>query len=102
MSEKFEFKTKKEKNWLLGLLRSEVVDITFTKKDGSERIMKCTLLESKIPSEKMPKGTEKAKNDEVVPVFDIENDGWRSFRWDSIKTVSFTFGEELEHSIETQ
>ena len=43
MSEKLEFKTKKEKNWLLSLLRSEVVDITFTKKDGSERIMKCTL-----------------------------------------------------------
>ena len=68
MSEKFEFKSKKEKNWLLGLLRSEVVDITFTKKDGSERIMKCTLMESKIPNEKMPKGTEKAKNDEVLPV----------------------------------
>jgi len=92
MSEKLEFKTKKEKNWLLSLLRSEVVDIIFTKKDGSERIMKCTLLESKIPSEKMPKGTEKAKNDEVVPVFDIENDGWRSFRWDSIRAIHFSIG----------
>jgi len=92
MSEKLEFKTKKEKNWLLSLLRSEVVDITFTKKDGSKRIMKCTLLESKIPSEKMPKGTEKAKNDEVVPVFDIENDGWRSFRWDSIRAIHFSIG----------
>ena len=92
MSEKLEFKTKKEKNWLLSLLRSEVVDITFTKKDGYERIMKCTLLESKIPSEKMPKGTEKAKNDEVVPVFDIENDGWRSFRWDSIRAIHFSIG----------
>jgi len=92
MSENFEFKTKKEKNWLLGLLRSEVVDITFTKKDGSDRIMKCTLMESKIPTEKMPKGTEKAKSDEVVPVFDIENDGWRSFRWDSIRQINFTIG----------
>jgi len=92
MSENFEFKTKKEKDWLLGLLRSEVVDITFTKKDGSDRIMKCTLMESKIPTEKMPKGTEKAKSDEVVPVFDIENDGWRSFRWDSIRQINFTIG----------
>jgi hypothetical protein len=92
MSEKFEFKTKKEKNWLLGLLRSEVVDITFTKKDGSERILKCTLMESKIPTEKIPKGTEKLKNDEVVPVFDVENDGWRSFRWDSIRQINFTLG----------
>jgi len=92
MSENFEFKTKKEKDWLLGLLRSQIVDITFTKKDGSERILKCTLMESKIPTEKVPKGTEKSKNDEVVPVFDVENDGWRSFRWDSIKQINFTLG----------
>ena len=94
MSDNIVFKSKKEKNWLLGLLRSEVVDITFTKKDGSERIMKCTLMESKIPSEKMPKGTEKTKNDEVLPVFDIENDGWRSFRWDSIRAIQFSIGGE--------
>ena len=92
MSENFEFKTKKEKDWLLGLLRSQIVDITFTKKDGSERILKCTLMESEIPTEKVPKGTEKSKSDEVVPVFDIENDGWRSFRWDSIKQINFTLG----------
>jgi hypothetical protein len=92
MSENFEFKTKKEKDWLLGLLRSQIVDITFTKKDGSERILKCTLMESEIPTEKVPKGTEKSKNDEVVPVFDVENDGWRSFRWDSIKQINFTLG----------
>jgi len=92
MSENFEFKTKKEKDWLLGLLRSQIVYITFTKKDGSERILKCTLMESEIPTEKVPKGTEKSKNDEVVPVFDVENDGWRSFRWDSIKQINFTLG----------
>ena len=89
MSEKFEFKTKKEKNWLLTLLRERDVNITFTKKDGSERKMSCTLSELKIPSEKMPKSTEKTKNNEVVPVFDIENNGWRSFRWDSIKRIEF-------------
>jgi len=92
MSENFEFRQKKKKDWLLGLLRSQIVDITFTKKDGSERILKCTLMESEIPTEKVPKGTEKSKNDEVVPVFDVENDGWRSFRWDSIKQINFTLG----------
>ena len=39
---KFVFTTKKEKDWLIGLLRSEIVELTFTKKDGTERIMKCT------------------------------------------------------------
>lgn len=93
MSEKtFEFKTKKEKDWLLSLLRSEIVELTFTKKDGTERIMKCTLAEQKIPSEHVPKGTERAKSDEAVAVFDLENQGWRSFRWDSLKNIYFTIG----------
>jgi len=83
------FKTNKEKDWLLTLLRERQIEILFTKKDGSERLMKCTLSESKIPAEKAPKGAERAKNDEVVAVFDLENEGWRSFRWDSIKAVHF-------------
>jgi len=90
MSEKFEFKTKKEKNWLLSVLRESEVTVKFTKKDGSERTLLCTLNESKIPAEKTPKGTEKQKNEEVVPVFDLESQGWRSFRWDSIKEIHFT------------
>jgi hypothetical protein len=52
--------------------------------------MQCTLSESKIPSEFAPKGSEKAKSDEVLPVFDVENDGWRSFRWDSITKIEFS------------
>ena len=86
-NESFEFKTTKEKDWLKGLLRETTVDITFTKKDGSERKMKCTLSENKIPSEKVPKGESKAKNDDALPVFDLEKESWRSFRWDSIKKV---------------
>lgn len=89
---KFEFKTKKEKDWLIGLLRSEIVELTFIKKDGSERIMKCTLAEQEIPAENMPKGTDRAKNDEAVAVFDLENQGWRSFRWDSLTNINFTVG----------
>jgi len=90
--EKFVFTTKKEKDWLIGLLRSEIVQLTFTKKDGTERIMKCTLAEQKIPAENAPKGTERAKSDETVAVFDLENNGWRSFRWDSLTNIEFELG----------
>lgn len=93
MSEKkFEFKTKKEKDWLISLLRSEIVELTFIKKDGSERIMTCTLAEQKIPAENAPKGVDRAKSDEAVAVFDLENNGWRSFRWDSLTNIEFTLG----------
>ena len=88
----FVFKTKKEKDWLIGLLRSEIVELTFTKKDGTERIMKCTLAEEKIPAENAPKGTDRKKSDDAVAVFDLENKGWRSFRWDSLKNINFTLG----------
>lgn len=84
------FNDKKEKEWLKTLLRERVVEITFVKADGSDRVMKATLLEEKIPSEKMPKGNTKTQSDEVLPVFDVENDGWRSFRWDSIKQINFS------------
>ena len=90
--EKFVFKTKKEKEWLLSLLRSEIVELTFTKKDGTERIMKCTLAEQKIPYENAPKGVERKKSEEAVAVFDLENQSWRSFRWDSLKNIEFTLG----------
>ena len=89
---KFEFKTKKEKDWLISLLRSEIVELTFIKKDGSERIMTCTLAEQKIPAENAPKGIDRAKSDEAVAVFDLENNGWRSFRWDSLTNIEFTLG----------
>jgi len=79
--------TEINKKWLKSALATEILTVTFIKKDGSERKMKCTLMADKIPSEKMPKGSEKSKNDEVLPVFDIESDGWRSFRWDSISSV---------------
>ena len=78
--------------WLRGLLHNEEVKITFTKKDGTEREMLCTLVSDKIPSEQTPKNTGKAQSDESIAVFDLENEGWRSFRWDSVTKIEFTLG----------
>jgi hypothetical protein len=63
------------------------VRIKFTKKDGTERDMLCTLAESKIPKDKKPK-SDTTITDEVLRVFDLEKQDWRSFRWDSIISVS--------------
>lgn len=95
------FKTDKEfedfKKWTLGLLHDENlksgVCVTFTKKDGSERKMQCTLIESKIPTDKRPKSTNESENSSTVGsavrVFDTEVGEWRSFRWDSVIKVEF-------------
>ena len=87
------------KNWTYGLLKDTNVKdlrIMFTKKDGTERDMACTLVSSRIPEDKQPKtsvGLEEEANSQTsgsaVRVFDIEKQEWRSFRWDSVKKVSF-------------
>ena len=75
---------KDEKSKLENMLREGIVTVNFTKKDGSERKMTCTLLESNIPNEKMPLTEKKTKNLDVLAVFDVEIDAWRSFRYDSV------------------
>jgi len=93
------------KKWLTGHLKSGPVTLTFTKKDGSDRVMKCTTnptyIMFKDPSILESKSDRKV-NEDVMPVFDLEAGGWRSFRWDSIKSVAFTIGEEHERNKEVQ
>jgi len=64
--------------------KEQVKLVTFTKKDGSVRVMKCTTNLGLIPKESHPKGTEKAKNLDVFNCWDLEAGSWRSFRIDSI------------------
>jgi len=93
------FKTDKEfeefKTWTLGVLHDDKIKdlcITFTKKDGSERAMRCTLVENLIPKDKQPKteGAASTSAGSAVRVFDTEKSEWRSFRWDSVIKVEFT------------
>jgi hypothetical protein len=93
------------KKWLRSHLKIGPVTVTFTKKDGTDRVMKCTtnptILIFKDPTILESK-KERKVNDDVVPVYDLENNSWKSFRWDSIKSVLITIGEEREHHNETQ
>lgn len=71
-------------------LHRGVVKVIFTKNDGTERTMMATLNEELIPEDKKPKGTGKKKESvEVFAVYDVEADGWRSFKIDSIKEVDY-------------
>jgi len=93
------------KKWLRSHLKFGPVTVTFTKKDGTERIMKCTTNPTYILFKEpalVESKREKKINEDVMPVYDMEAGHWKSFRWDSIKSVSFTLGEEYEHSNETQ
>ena len=69
-------------------LTKGVVKVVFTKKDGTERVTLCTLSEEYLPESYAGSG-ERKKSEETLAVFDIEEDDWRSFRWDSIKEIKF-------------
>jgi hypothetical protein len=91
-SDEVKFTGDNAKVWIKGLLKDGVVEVTFIKSDGTERVMKCTLKDEVISEHWTPKledGQHKHSED-VLPVFDVEAKGWRSFRFDSIKSVDFT------------
>lgn len=71
---------------LISLLKTEVVDIEFVKRDGSTRLMTCTLSEDHLPDQ--TDIAEQTSTGETLNVFDTINQGWRSFRWDSLKKVN--------------
>ena len=64
--------------------------VTFTKSDGTERKLRCTLQESKLPPVKdSEKPAEKVRkiNTDIMSVWDLEKNAWRSFRKDSVISV---------------
>jgi len=79
-----------EKLQLKQILENGVVTVVFTKIDGTEREMKCTLNSDFLPESNkqlLTEGSTKKENDNVLSVWDIDNQGWRSFRLDSIKEI---------------
>ena len=82
-----------DRDWLLELLRAGEVKVTFTKTDGTEREMVCTLKEGVVvPYEKKTERVKKV-NDDVVPVWDIEEQAWRSFKLSTVIGINVTVGE---------
>jgi len=75
-------------------LKANVAEVRFTKSDGTERIMKCTLREDLVTVYQKKTDRVKEKNLDIVPVFDVEKNEWRSFRVDSVQSISVWGGQE--------
>lgn len=77
--------------WLKSALYSNEVTVTFTKKDGSDRVMKCTLDPEVLPPSPVTEGkTERKKSENTLAVYDLEAQAWRSFTIKSVKKVTFS------------
>lgn len=76
---------------LLNDLRRTIVEVHFTKVNGDNRVMRCTLLPSYLPESYRNSSEEQAEekkfhreNLDVISVWDLDALGWRSFRIDSV------------------
>ena len=69
---------------LISKLRAGVVEFSFTKVDGTERKAKGTL--NPLLFAYQNKGTEQKKNASIVVYYDIEANGFRSFKLNNLIT----------------
>ena len=77
---------------LKNLLEQNVLTVDFTKLDGDRRVMTCTLREDMKPratkTDAMSQKAVREVSDAVVSVWDVNAQGWRSFRYDRINSVN--------------
>ena len=95
MEDKSQINTPEGRDWLRKLLQEREVVVTFSKINGDERVMTCTLKEGIIPAptktdELSKKKIRDIENDKVCNVWDINAKGWRSFRWANVKKIDFS------------
>ena len=74
---------------LVRLLENSICDIEFTKLDGSERKMTCTLNPFAEEIEVIVDGYNNSTK-ESITVWDLDKKDWRSFRKDSLLRCSVT------------
>ena len=99
------------RDWIKSLLNKQEITVRFTKADGTERDMKCTLNWELIPEKPpmavmsysasivgqvdglvtestKPRHAPKEPDPAVIKVFDVEAQAWRSFRMDRLKKIT--------------
>jgi len=88
------------RDWVRRLLQTTEVEVEFVKSDGTLRVMRCTLNPEQFPvvpttvttgpvdgivTESKPR---KQPDVHSIRVFDLEQQEWRSFRFDRLRRVS--------------
>lgn len=83
-----EYMTQFDREQLTEMLRNNVCEVTFTKVDGSVRVMPCTLREDVVPPyQRNDDSSAKKKNDAVISAWCTDKREWRSFRVANVTNV---------------
>jgi hypothetical protein len=80
---------------VLEQLKNNVLQVTFSKVNGEERIMPCTLQTEYMPElseSKVQRVEELSVNKSVIRAFAIDKQSWRSFRVDNVKAIEVING----------
>lgn len=82
------------KTQLKEIIQNNVVTVFFTKVDGTEREMKCTLMTEYLPDQYQNNNTQllqeslgRPENVNTLSVWDLDANSWRSFRCDSVTRI---------------
>ena len=79
----------KLREWLLGLLSHHEITVVFTKKDGTERTMRCTRSAKVLPPQpESVMETKRKENTNTIAAYDMEAGAWRSFTVKNIIKVT--------------
>lgn len=80
------------REWVIGLLNdnNRTTKVTFTKKDGTVRTMRCTRNPTAIPEEFHPKTTDSSTTG-AIRAFDLDKNEWRSFLPENITRIDYAF-----------
>ena len=79
--------------WLKDILTVTEAKVTFTKVDGTERVMRCTLEANKLPPvvvKEDAKPRKQSDSTKALRVFDVEKGEWRSFTIKNIKRIELS------------
>jgi hypothetical protein len=75
------------KEELLAKLKDNLLEVTFTKVNGDQRVMTCTLKTDIVPQPTGSVNQKRKTNTDVISVWDTNAAGWRSFRYDNIVSI---------------
>ena len=83
-------KSSNYKDLIKDMLTLTSCTVTFTKKDGTERVMKCTLNPDVVTPYEKKTDRIRESNDDILPVWDLEANAWRSITVSKIQTIEVT------------
>jgi hypothetical protein len=80
-----------DRDTILKDLRTHVMEVTFSKVNGDNRVMRCTLRPDLLPpsyvTEETKEKTFHQENPDVISAWDVQKGGWRSFRINSVSYI---------------